>query len=154
MCELWASRTYITPSFSGFNFWFVWFSVCLQKEFLKEIKESESIEIKAIFFPALYMILDLCRENEGNPFSREIWVVGSYTDTPLLSRSLKGAFKWKVGDIFWLPGIKSIFERSSPAAGHIATGPHSSVQPRSQDLYPSAPPPSQGKGPGNEVELC
>ena len=29
------------------------------------------------------MLLDLCRENEGNPFSTKIWVVGSYTDTLL-----------------------------------------------------------------------
>ena len=27
------------------------------------------------------MLLDLCRKNEGNPFSTKIWVVGSYTDT-------------------------------------------------------------------------
>ena len=29
------------------------------------------------------MLLDLCRKNEGNPFSTKIWVVGSYTDTLL-----------------------------------------------------------------------
>ena len=28
-------------------------------------------------------MLDLCRKNEGNPFSTKIWVVGSYTDTLL-----------------------------------------------------------------------
>ena len=30
------------------------------------------------------MLLDLCRKNEGNPFSTKIWVVGSYTDTLLM----------------------------------------------------------------------
>ena len=30
------------------------------------------------------MVLDLCRKNEGNPFSTKIWVVGSYTDTLLI----------------------------------------------------------------------
>ena len=36
------------------------------------------------------MLLDLCRKNEGNPFSKKIWVVGSYTDTLL---TLQEAFE-------------------------------------------------------------
>ena len=35
------------------------------------------------------MLLDLCRKNEGNPFSTKIWVVGSYTDTLLKSKTKK-----------------------------------------------------------------
>ena len=27
------------------------------------------------------MLLDLCRENEGSPFSTKIWEAGSYVDT-------------------------------------------------------------------------
>ena len=44
------------------------------------------------------MLLDLCRKNEGNPFSTKIWVVGSYTDT-LLNPPAKKVRKKKHLDI-------------------------------------------------------
>ena len=41
------------------------------------------------------MLLDLCRKNEGNPFSTKIWVVGSYTDTLLRwLKTVSSAYIW------------------------------------------------------------
>ena len=43
------------------------------------------------------MLLDLCRENEGNPFSTRIWIVGSYTDTLLRMKQVN--FKARLHDL-------------------------------------------------------
>ena len=82
------SKHNVTPNFWGFNFRFVRFSGCLQKNFLK--KSKHRINQNKGHFPSLHMLLDLCRKNEGNPFSTKIWVVGSYTDTllSLIQRTL------------------------------------------------------------------
>ena len=51
------------------------------------------------------MLLDLCRKNEGNPFSTKIWVVGSYTDT-LLRRTYSKTTDYLLSDIFRINTVK------------------------------------------------
>lgn len=67
MCEFNFQQALRNPQKFGVPiFYFVWF-LCLQKKLPKKFKESIYAKTKAIF----QMLLDLCKENEGNHCSRK-----------------------------------------------------------------------------------
>ena len=100
------SKQNITPNFWCFNFRFVWFSGWLQKNFLKKLKKR--IYRNKGHFRSLHMLLDLCRKNEGNPFSTKIGVVGSYTDTLLNFVLIVSALLLMLKLFFKTPGASDL----------------------------------------------